>query len=139
MKIPTYEMNRKNFALTYLGAIPALMILVWPLQYVSSPEVGIVGGTIAVGIGFAIMLISILRRLDNIGKSKLWFLGLFVPLLNLYILPMIWSYPPNIKENGMDKKGYFIFILVLLIAIALMLLRIVIDAANAQGLYKSWH
>jgi len=132
MKIPQYEMNRKNFALTYLGAIPVTMILVWPLEYLSNPDIVIAGVVIASAIALAVMLISILRRLDNIGKSKLWFFGLFVPLLNLYAFPMIWSYPPNVKDKGMDKKGYLIFVLLLLTVIALMVLSLVIDAANSQ-------
>jgi len=126
-------MNRKNFALTYLLPFPLLMIFLWPLNYVSNPTITIIGVIIAVAIALIIMVISILRRLDNIGKSKLWLLGVFVPLLNFYTLPMLFSYPCNVKENGMDKKGYLIFFLVLFIAISIWMIQLVINAANLQG------
>jgi uncharacterized membrane protein YhaH (DUF805 family) len=129
MKIIKYEMNRKNFALTYLGAIPIMMALTWPLYFFNS-EIALVGLFSIFAISLAIMWISIFRRLGNIGKSKLWFLGIFVPFLNLYTLPMLFSYPPNVKEIGMDKKGYLIFFIVLITAIALMAISFIIDPAN---------
>ncbi|HIL04388.1 MAG: hypothetical protein ABGX60_02565 [Candidatus Thioglobus sp.] len=128
MKFPKYEMNRKNFALTYLGAFPVMSVISWPLIWIPNPEITMVAMIIVACITLAIIWISILRRLENIGKSKLWFLGALIPVLNLYTLPMIWSYPPNIKENGMDKKGYFIFVLVFLIATILTLFQFVINS-----------
>jgi uncharacterized membrane protein YhaH (DUF805 family) len=98
------------------------MTLVWLLKVLLNPEVVMTEIFITIATPLAFMLISILRRLENIGKSKLWFLGLFLPFINLYALPMIFSCPPNVKENGMDKEGYFIFFLVLIMAIALMVL-----------------
>lgn len=126
-------MNRKNFALTYLGAIPVLTILVYPLEFFLGLETAMIGMILLAVVALAIMWVSVLRRLENIGKSKLWFLGIFIPLLNMYAVPMIWSYPSNIKEHGMDKKGYAIFILMLLVVVATMVLQIVINTAESQG------
>lgn len=106
MKFPKYEMNRKNFALTFLGGLIITALCVTVLTSEASYLFGF--------IFFVIIVHSSLLRLENIGKSKLWFFGVVVPLLNLYIILMLWSYPPNVKENGMDKKAYFISILVLL-------------------------
>ncbi len=123
-------MNRKNFALTYIVGISAMVILAMPFMYGSKPEFIMTGVFVSAAIGLSIMCISITRRLDNIGKSKLWIVGLFVPLLNLYAAPMIWSYPPDVKENGMDKKGYMLFILVLIVVIAGQFFRLVMSGAN---------
>lgn len=139
--MPKYEMNRKNFALIVLGFPSAIIILAWLSEYILPAQesrtagfenAAIVISFVITSIFLCIMAISILRRLENIGKSKLWFFGFGVPLLNLYVLAMLWSYPPNVKETGIDKKGYLIFVLVLLIAIPLMVFRFVIGALDSQ-------
>lgn len=123
MTFPKYEMNRKNFALTFFSAWPIATAIIWPTSLIDNHELLVAAMILSGVITLGIMATSILLRLSNIGKSKLWFIGLFVPLLNLYIFPMVWSYPPNVKENGMDKKAYFIFILILLIVSANVLLQ----------------
>ena len=116
MRLP-YEMNRKNFALTYVLSIPVLMAIGWlgskvmPSGYMQYSALG------AGAIYFIVLVGCVLLRLTNIGKSKWWALGFFVPLLNLYVFPMVWAYPPNAKEKGLDKKAYVIFVLVLLLVL----------------------
>ena len=111
MRIP-YEMNRKNFALTYVLSIPTLMAVGWLSgKVVSSDYMQYVALAVA-AIYFVILVGCVLLRLTNIGKSKWWALGFFVPLLNLYVFPMVWAYPPNVKEKGLDRKAYAIFALI---------------------------
>ena len=132
MKILKYNMNRKNFALTYLSAIAAMGVFPLPLLYFSDFNIYTAGAGITGVIALSIMLISNLRRLENIGKSKLWFLGLILPPINLYAFPMLWAYPPNVKKNGIDKKGVFIFILALLFLLAVTALQLVLSAMVDQ-------
>lgn len=132
MKILKYNMNRKNFALTYLAAIAATGFFPLPLLYFSDFNIYWAGAVITGVIAVSIMLISNLQRLENIGKSKLWFLGLILPPINLYVAPMLWAYPPNVKKNGIDKKGFFIFILVLLFLLAVTALQLVLAMVDQE-------
>lgn len=110
-------MNRKNFALTYLLSIPTLMVVGWlgsrvlPAEYMHYLALSL--GT----INFTVLIACVLLRLTNIGKSKWWALGFFVPLLNLYVFPMVWAYPSSVKDKGLDKKAYAIFVLVFLLVL----------------------
>ena len=112
-----YEMNRKNFALTYVLSIPVFMATGWLGSKVMPP--GYMHYS-ALGVGaiyFIVLVGCVLLRLTNIGKSKWWALGFFVPLLNLYVFPMVWAYPPNAKEKGLDKKAYVIFVLIFVLVL----------------------
>ena len=125
MKLP-FEMNRKNYALTYFVGVPAILFITWPFTLILDSD----QLTYALlGLGGVYLLVSIwllLLRLENIGKSKWWALGFLVPILNLYVVPMVWSYPPNIKEQKMDKKGYAIFAVVFMLVIISTTIKILI-------------
>ena len=125
MKLP-FEMNRKNYALTYFIGVPVLLLIVWPFTLILDSDQMIYA---TLGLGGIYLLVSIgflLLRLDNIGKSKWWALGFLIPVLNLYVVPMVWSYPPNVKERKMDKKGYAIFALVFVLVIISTTIEILI-------------
>lgn len=110
-------MNRKNYALTNALAFPVCILLIFAGNFVFSDERLLIFYFVGATLLLLTCLISSLERLNNIGKSKLWAIGIYLPLINFYVVPMLWSYPPKAKENGLDKKAYVIFILVFLLAV----------------------
>lgn len=125
-------MNRKNYALTNILALPASILIIAAGYVLFDGDKDLTATVIGAGLFILIYIVSSLERLTNIGKSKLWVIGIYVPILNFYVVPMLWSYPPKAKENGLDKKAYVIFILVLLLGILLSLGRAIIDAASTR-------
>ena len=132
MKIFPYIMNRKNYALTNILAIPVSLLIISAGDSLFGHEKGFTVAIVGGGIFIVTYITSSIERLANIGKSKLWAIGIYVPILNFYVVPMLWSYPPKAKENGLDKKAYVIFIFVFLLVVFLVLVRGIIDASNTR-------
>ena len=125
MRLP-FQMNRKNFALTYVLSIPILTAVGW-LGSIVVPSGYMQYVALSVGAIYFIILVGcVALRLTNIGKSKWWTVGFFIPLLNLYVFPMVCAYPPNVKEKGLDKRAYAIFVMVFLVVFVVTTIKTIL-------------
>lgn len=76
-------------------------------------------------------IVYTLKRFQNLGMSRWWVLGHFVPLLNFWLQYRLFACPPGYAHNKkLDGLGWFL-------AIIYWLLTLVIAAAIAAFIYFS--
>lgn len=69
-----------------------------------------------------ILMIAVsLKRFQNLGMSRVWFLGLFVPVLSLWVSSRLIACPPGYAQNRkLDGIGWVLAILYWLLSVAVI-------------------
>lgn len=80
-------------------------------------------------VPLALVIAVFIKRLQNLGMSPAWFLGLFVPLLSLWVKYRAFACPPGYAQGKkLDRLGWALAILYWIPAIAVL-------AAVGGGIY----
>jgi hypothetical protein len=84
-------------------------------------EAGIlaIGGLALCLVPLILVIAATLQRFQNLGMSRVWFLGLFVPLLNLWVWYRLFACPPGYAyHKKLDPLGWVLAVLYWLTNIA---------------------
>jgi hypothetical protein len=81
-------------------------------------------------------IIAILQRLDNLAMGRKWFLGLFVPLVNIWLGYRLFACPPGYAEH--KKLGWIGWILAIFYWLPIVAIMAVCGLLVVKGpdLYK---
>lgn len=110
----------------YLFAVLALPIL-WGILFTALASTFSADTRDILNFGGSLLILIItiaytLKRLTNLDMSRWWFLGNFVPIVNLWIGYRCFACPPGYANHGkMDKAGIILAIVYWLSLIALVL------------------
>lgn len=70
---------------------------------------------------FLLMVATTLKRFQNLGMSRLWFLGLFVPILGIWVYYRVIACPPGYAQNKkLDGMGWVLAIFYWLSSLAMI-------------------
>jgi hypothetical protein len=72
-------------------------------------------------VPITLMVVVFLKRFQNLGMSRVWFLGLFVPFLSLWLKYRTFACPPGYAHNKkLDGLGWLLAILYWLPTLAVL-------------------
>jgi hypothetical protein len=71
-------------------------------------------------VPFILIIAATLQRFQNLGMSRVWFLGLFAPLLNIWVSYRLFACPPGYAyHRKLDGIGWALAVLMLLMVAAI--------------------
>lgn len=86
-----------------------------------SPDIQILIPLALVLVPFTLLIAVTLKRFQNLGMSRVWFLGLFVPFLSMWVKYRTFACPPGYAQNKkLDGLGWVLAILYWLPSIAVL-------------------
>jgi hypothetical protein len=63
-------------------------------------------------VPFILLIAASLQRFQNLGMSRIWFFGLFAPLLNLWVWYRLFACPPGYAyHKKLDPLGWVLAVL----------------------------